>query len=273
MDLAGIARETICSGAVDRVIEFGDAIAVEALVVIVIRQRTRSRIKLGIYFLNLLGEVPRFAAAVRTGVRLVYMVHSVAGFASPADKRGAAFEHTARIHQFLPHTPVGAAPYGTQVRRRGEHPPRILQIVKIERIEIKRSQRGTAVEHKTHIRHIGGREIMHVDLLKTGAGTEHITHVRYIGGAEMADIKRLKRRTAVEHIPHICHIGGVEMTDINRLKRRTAVEHITHIRHFVGHKVLHALYLRQIRQFIMRFIRLGSSVEHVARRSKMRILH
>ena len=166
--LVVIAFETYRIGGVDRIIHFGDTAAVGAQVVIIIRQKTAYGIEDSIYFVLLYEEIPRIArSTVRTGVRLVYMVHSVANRAFSADKRRTAVEHIRRIGQYR----AGAPVVGTENRLKAR----------------------TIVEHGAHIRYLADIERTQVNRLKVRTGIEHSLHILYRSGIERAEVYIGKR--------------------------------------------------------------------------------
>ena len=100
-DIVVVRHKAFCIGIIDRIVEFDDFPCCrtdEALVIVVIRQRSGSRIEGGIDLGLLCSEVPRVAAAaVRMGISNPLMSGGV-GCAVAADKRIAAIEHRRSCH-------------------------------------------------------------------------------------------------------------------------------------------------------------------------------
>ena len=138
-DIAVVRHKAFCIGVVHRIVEFGDFPCCrtdEALVIVIIRQRSGCRIKGGIDLI-LYGKVPRVTVFIQMRVSGIKM-STVVGRAVAADKRVATAEHKFRIGQYRACVPIVATPNGPQTGTILEHPAHIRNIGRIEQTEVKR---------------------------------------------------------------------------------------------------------------------------------------
>ena len=130
-----IVLETYCIRIVHGVIHFRDTGMRQALGIVIICQRSGSRIEDGIDFI-IGGEVSRVAcAAIRMGVSDAGMTRIILRSVA-ADQRPAAFEHIRRRGQYRALVPGITAVDRCQPHAREEHVTHVGHLDGVERIEI-----------------------------------------------------------------------------------------------------------------------------------------
>ena len=183
--------------------------------------------------LILCGEVTRVALFIRMGVSGVGMVLIIRRSVA-TDQRRAVVEHIRRPVQYSACAQILVANNGLQCSTAVEHLSHILHIGRIERTQIKRREFFTVVEHTVHILHIGRIERTEVKRCEFCTAAEHAAHIRHLAGVERTEVKRRKGHTAFEHLPHFRHLLCIiKRTQIKRREGLTCTEHTTHIRHFL----------------------------------------
>ena len=137
-----IARETYCIGVIERIVWLGDFacfLMYCTLVIVIIRQRSGSRIEDGIYLRLgdhcLFGEVTRVALFIRMGVSDAGMTRIILRSVA-ADQRPAAFEHIRRRGQYRALVPGITAVDRSQPHAHEEHVTHVGHLAGVERIEI-----------------------------------------------------------------------------------------------------------------------------------------